>query len=114
MGTCEHDALWDALADLGLPISAAGPPRAAPRPDEIPRLVREALKVLEAEEDTAAAARKRECLAAFLLAVATSYPTRYAAWFEGADAVARIAAQPPTGRILKLKRIAERRLSELL
>ena len=114
MGTTEEDAIWDALADCGLPISKADAVSRAPRPEEIPRLVAAALRELEGERDVAASERKRECLAAFLLAIATSYPSRYAAWFAGESGVARFAAPPPTGRILKLKRIAERRLSEIL
>jgi hypothetical protein len=103
------EALWDALADCGVPLSKTGDAVIRPSAEQLPRLLRSAARALGAGDG-----RKRECLAAFLLALATSYPSRYEEWSEGSPEIALLIADPPTGRMLKLKRIAERRLSEIL
>jgi hypothetical protein len=109
MNANSDEALWDALADCGVPLSKTGDAVIRPSAEQLPHLLRSAARAL-GEGD----GRKRECLAAFLLALATSYPSRYAKCSEGSPEVALLIAEPPTGRMLKLKRIAERRLSEIL
>jgi hypothetical protein len=107
--------IWNALAAYGLPL---GEPEGFPVDEagleKLPGLVAAALRDLEASPNRAGSARRRESLAAFLLALSTSFPSRYEEWLGGSAAVSVLVGESPSGRVIKLKRIAERRLSEIL
>ena len=57
--------------------------------------------------------RRRDGLAALLLAVKRHYPSVWRERFAGGPA-AEIVAEPPSGRVIKLARIARARLAGVL
>ena len=58
--------------------------------------------------------RKTEALEAMLLALSSAYPTTFQSWFGRSEVVNRLVPDNPSGRVIKLKRIAVRALSEYL
>jgi hypothetical protein len=58
--------------------------------------------------------RRTEALGAMLLALRSAYPKIFQNWFGRSDAVSRLVPTSPSGRVIKLKRIAERALSAYL
>ena len=110
-----NDGIWGALAAFGLPLlGPEGPPCTGGVPADLPALVRAAQRDLEEDPDRPGAERRRECLAALLLALAVHFPSRYRAWFGDPAAATATTATPPSGRVVKLARIAGRRLAEVL
>ena len=53
-------------------------------------------------------------LQAFLLALKTHFPSRYAAWFVDCPEVLDLVPSAPSGRVIKLTRVAKERLAGLL
>jgi len=105
---------WDALAGLGVPLtaSAARPPDGSP-PD-LRVHVRRAAFELRTGDGSRGGDRRREALQAFLLALKTHFPSRYAAWFVDCPEVLDLVPSAPSGRVIKLTRVAKERLAGLL
>lgn len=105
---------WDALASLGLPLSSQGAARQPVRIDDLPELIAQA--ALELSDETAGAPqqRKRESLQALLLALSSHFPSVYRKWFRRAPLVNALLPATPSGRHIKLARIALARLATQL
>jgi len=82
--------------------------------DALGDLVKAALGELEAHPDLADGERKRESLQALLLALRLHFPSRYRAWFGADPRVEALVASGPSGRVIKLARIARAVLADLL
>jgi len=107
---------WDALVRLGLPLT---PDRAADGDGDgdataLPALVRHAALELALHEAPTGSPRVKDALRAMLWALRSHFPTTYRAWFGGCREVAALTPTAPTGREIKLSRIAKQRLAELL
>lgn len=109
----EVPADWDRLAALGLPLAAAEPAPAPATAAELARQFHLGARELERDASAPDAERKRECLRALLLAVRNHFPSVYRAWFRRSGPVRRLPG-PPSGREIKLARIARARLAEYL
>ena len=105
---------WDGLADLGLPLSRSGAIRRDVDPSELPGLVRCAAGELAATGIPEGAERKREALQAFLLALRLHFPTTWRQVRRGRPEVGRLLPSRPSGRVIKLARLAARRLAEVV
>ena len=104
---------WGALASLGLPLFDPDPTPVPATPANLARHVHQAVHEIEAEPGAPDAERKRECLQALLLAVRTHFPSVHRAWFARSAPI-RGMETPPSGRTIKLARIARARLAEYL
>ena len=108
-----EEADWDALAALGLPLAGS----ATPRPGDVLSLRRHIRRAaLEMSRDPAIAdgERKRECLQALLLAIHRHFPSRFRSWFRRSPLIRDLLPDEPTGRMIKLSRIALAPLAEIL
>jgi transcriptional regulator with XRE-family HTH domain len=110
----ETNADWDLLIDHGLPLSKHGSGEQAPTAVSLLQHLRLAARDVDRGRITAGAERKRESLDALLLALKTSFPSRYRKWFGRSPLFERLTPKRPSGRVIKLKRIAEARLGEYL
>lgn len=108
----EKAADWDLLGDHGLPITRIG--RARHQPGAATLLKHLRLAAREIDRAGAPDGRLRESLEALLLALRTSFPTRYRRWVRRAPLLERLTPEAPTGRVIKLRRIAASRLGEYL
>lgn len=115
---------WDRLIELGLPLLAEKPSTRAKNKTKRPhstvhlatelRAGIEELAQLKGESSTdETSERKKEALSATLLAVSEHYPTYFKREF-GRNSEALKLIENPTGRIIKLKRIALSTLCEYL
>ncbi len=105
---------WDLLASFGLPLTTAEsrPPRAGigGLPEQISQA---ALELVRGEEDEARQ-RKQESLQALLLALSQHFPSVYRQWFGRVPIVRKLVPREPSGRLIKLARVARSRLGEAL
>ena len=106
---------WDALASLGLPLSAADP-RAVVRDEEaLVRHIRRAAAALAEEVvEPGSSARHVEALQALLLALRDHYPSLWRRALGRATSVSALMPMEIDGRLIKLRRMARARLGEYL
>jgi len=105
---------WDALVALGLPL-AGEPPRDVVRDAEtLRRHIGRATLALARDRQQAGAERKREGLQALLLALHTHFPSVTRRWLRASPPVRALLRVAPSGRVVKLARIARQTLSEYL
>ena len=106
-----EEADWEALAALGLPLSGS----TAPGPRDARSLLMHIQRAaLELSRNAALPDRKRECLQALLLAISRHFPSRFRTWFRRSALIRDLLPNEPTGRMIKLSRIAHAPLSEIL
>ncbi len=110
----EASADWPALIALGLPLSGAGRPGVQRDADTLRRHVVRAAAELRSAPHAAGAERRRDALQALVLAARLHFPAVTRGWEEGVSDVAALLARERTGRVVKLTRIAVRRLAEYL
>jgi len=105
---------WDLLASFGLPLTTAEsrPPRAGI--GDLPEQISQAALELSRGERDEARQRKLESLQALLLALSQHFPSVYRQWFGRVPIVRRLVPPEPSGRIIKLARVASSRLAEAL
>ncbi len=105
---------WDLLAEHGLPLASETQSTRRPTPEGLRYHLTRAVVELEAGGRLTDRERRTEALRAMLLALLNSYPKIFQDWFGRSGAVKRLVSAKPSGRVIKLKRIAERALSEYL
>lgn len=105
---------WDALADHGLPLASGAAKQRRPTPGGLRRHLTRAVIEFESGGRPEDRGRRTEALGAMLLALRSAYPSIFQNWFGRSEAVSRFVPSSPSGRVIKLKRIAERALSEYL
>ncbi len=105
---------WDALIDCGLPLTRRCSLRRAPTVEILVHNLRLAVRDAERQCLGSSPERKRESLEAMLLALQTSFPTIYRKHFAKSPLIDDVAPGDPDGRVIKLKRIAERILGDYL
>jgi len=105
---------WGALGRLGLPLMQDRVAEGDVDPAALPALVRHAALELAAREVPTGAVRRKEALQSMLWALRSHFPTTYHAWFDGCREVAALTPERPTGRVIKLSRIAKQQLAEML
>jgi transcriptional regulator with XRE-family HTH domain len=105
---------WDLLARFGLPLTTteSRPPRAGI--EDLPEQVRQAALELSRGEQGEARQRKLESLQALLFALSQHFPSVYRRWFGRVPIVRSLIPPEPSGRIIKLARVARSRLGEAL
>lgn len=104
----------DLLAALGLPLAGAARAGASSRQHLLGEHVRRAAREVVQGGDPPVAERRREALHALVLALAHHYPSRFEALLSGCPNVDVLLAREPSGRVIKLRRIAVRALAEVL
>ncbi len=104
---------WDALADHGLPLAARRRPRVIPVEATLPGLVRRAAAEVS-RTPAVDGERRRDALMALLLALRIHYPRLYQRWFGRSAWLRALTPDEPSGRIIKLARIARAALAEYL
>ena len=110
-----ESADWDVLAALGLPLSTLdGRSRPNIEIRDLPMQVKRAALELSDEEPGASRQRKLESLQALLLALRQHFPGIYRLWFGRVPIVRKLVPQEPTGRVIKLSRVARARLVDHL
>ena len=109
-----ESADWDVLAALGLPLSTVAGRRKNTTIRDLPEQVNRAALELSGEESGAPRQRKLESLQALLLALRQHFPSTYQLWFSRVPIVRKLIPQEPTGRVIKLSRIARAHLVENL
>lgn len=109
-------AQWDTLAGLGLPLTSEAPVRIRTTEEALRRhLLLAALELEQAgHSGTGDLDRKRESVQALLLAIETHFPSRYRAWVAKSPLLSALAPSSPSGRVIKLARLARQKLSEYL
>lgn len=105
---------WDALATFGLPLAGRG--RSGLRASEESLLGHIHLAVLDLARRATLPdrARKTESLQALLLAIRSHFPSHYNRWFRRSTLVLDLVPDEPSGRLIKLSRLALKRLAEIL
>ena len=106
---------WDVLAGIGVPLSRSRRAARGVDPAGLPGLVRRAARELAAGGGASAGVeRKREALQAYLLALRLHFPTTWRRVRHGRPEVGRMLPSRPSGRVIKLARVAVRRLAEVV
>ncbi len=105
---------WDALCELGLPMSAASASRKVPKSGD--RLIRELAPALAglSRGTVAVDSREAEAIQALLLALRLHFPGFFAARFSRGSLAWKLTTPAPEGRVIKLYRIARAALAEYL
>ncbi len=109
-----RQADWDDLAGLGLPLSRRQ--WHGPRADEGSLLghIQRAVLDLARRPDLRDRERKRECLQALLLAIKSHFPSHYKRWFRRSPLIRDLVSEEPSGRVIKLSRLARQPLAKIL
>jgi transcriptional regulator with XRE-family HTH domain len=97
---------WDRLCALGVPLTSEVRARFTPSEESLAREVRLALREPLQE-------RQSDALAGLLLALYEHFPSVFKRNF-GKSSLAKRLIQNPSGRVIKLKRLAVARVSEYL
>ncbi|RME25999.1 MAG: helix-turn-helix domain-containing protein [Deltaproteobacteria bacterium] len=105
---------WDVLAEHGLPLEGGAGSQARQAPELLRHHIVRAIVELNLAGGTHRLERERESVVALLLALRCAYPDTFNEWFGKSEAARKLLPDNPSGRVIKLKRIAERRLSEYL
>lgn len=103
---------WTALAAHGLPMAGQLPGKALRSPSSLRLLLEGAL--LASRDEANQNPRQSEALQALMLALAHGYPSLYAAWFSRSALAKAWVPVCPSGRVIKLRRIALSVLAEYL
>lgn len=103
---------WNYLSACGIPILTSERSPVLPSVSLFLKELRRA--ALELSEDSADDERKREALQSCLLALKIHFPTFYERQVAGSALLAKLIPAQPNGRLLKLKRLAESKLSTFL
>ena len=103
---------WTALAAHGLPIAGQRHGRTSRSPSSLRWLLDGAL--LASRDHANLDSRQSEALQALMLALAHGYPSLYAAWFSRSSMAKAWVPICPSGRVIKLRRIALSVLGEYL
>lgn len=110
-----RDAAWDVLAHFGLPLAGAEGSEGAREIEDLPDAVRAAALELRGEEERGdGRQRRRESLEALLLALRLHFPSLHERWFGRAPAVLGLVPGRPSGRVVKLARVARALLARRL
>lgn len=105
---------WNLLARLALPLSTTGSRARGAEIGDLPEQVTRAALELAEEGSGEAHQRKLESLQALLLALRQHFPSTYRQWFGRVPIVRRMVPRAPSGRVIKLARVARARLVEIL
>ncbi len=103
---------WAALAAHGLPIATQRRGTASRSPSSLRWLLEGAL--LASRDEANWGPRQAEALQALMLALAHGYPSLFAAWFLRSPLARAWVPSCPSGRVIKLRRIALSVLGEYL
>lgn len=95
---------WPGLAAHGLPMAGARSDGAPRSPASLRRLLEGALLASRGEDNRDS--RRSEALQALMLALAHGYPSLYGAWFSRSPLAKAWLGASPSGRVIKLRRIA--------
>jgi DNA-binding XRE family transcriptional regulator len=110
-----READWDALATFGLPLRPARTRRRRVRSAAALRaLLLPALVEVRSSKDADDRERKVEALRALLLALRDHYPSVFRRELAGSPAVRPFVPANPTGRVVRLARMARAMLGEYL
>ena len=110
----DRAADWDALAALGLPLGRLRSRRPVLSAGSLFAHLVPALVEVSVPEATGDRARKVEALEALLLALRHHYPSLYARRLARSPLVRSLLPAEPSGRVVKLGRIARASLAEYL
>jgi hypothetical protein len=105
---------WDTLVASGLPLMAERAGAGPSDPSALPGLIGQACLALEAGEVPEGRERCGEALEALLWALRSHFPTAYRRWFAESSTFGALTRREPTGRVIKLSRIARERLARIL
>ena len=105
---------WDVLSSHGLPLSGGSDRTVRTSAASLVRLVRIAALALARSPDVPGQERHREAMQGLLLAVRTHFPSLYRRRLEDSPAVRRLLPAEPSGRVVKLGRIARDALARYL
>ena len=105
---------WDALSAHGLPLGSGEARPARARAASLVRLVGDAALDLARSAAGPATERRREALQALLLAIRTHFPSFFRRSLGRSPAVRRVLPAEPSGRVLKLGRIARAEVARYL
>jgi transcriptional regulator with XRE-family HTH domain len=105
---------WDTLCALGLPLVTQGAKRLRPSGDLLAEHVRLGLLELTREVPAKDHERKVEGLQALVLALMIHFPTYFRHRMSRSRLIETILPKQPSGRVIKLARLAVRTLSEYL
>ena len=114
LGVRPDAADWGLLASLGLPLATGESHQRRADIHDVPEQVSQAALELSDGEEGEARHRKLESLQAFLLALRQHFPSTYREWFGSVPIVRELVPQEPSGRLIKLARVARARLVESL
>ncbi len=109
-----ENADWDALASLGLPLTGSSGSAPPSDPASLRRHIRHALLELSRNPAIPDRERKEDCVKALLLAIRRHFPSRFNEWFGRSPLVRDLVPAEPTGRMIKLSRIAVAVLAGIL
>lgn len=104
---------WQALITLGLPLQGDGKAHVTRDAPTLRRhLARAAVDLASGER--ASRSRQQECVEAALLTLYHHYPIVTRSWFTRSAALSALLPTDPSGRVIKLARIARARFAEYL
>jgi len=103
---------WDMLAALGIPLGRSGGTTIRPTPELLVRQLDLASVELSRTVADAQDERKLDALQATLHALRTHFPEFYARHFSRSGLVRRLMPDEPSGRLIRLSRIAAANLAE--
>jgi hypothetical protein len=108
--------LWEELVAHGLPLAGTETPRGSLSAETLLRCVSQAISELGDQDCIQGEDRHRkvESLGALLLALRESFPTVFKRFMDESGEMAELIPAEIPGRLIKLKRIAERKLSDYL
>jgi len=109
-----READWNAVAALGLPHREQGPRGLPVDAASLLTHIHRAALDLERRPEQPDRERKSECLQALLLAIRSHFPSRYRRWFRRSPLIRDLVPDEPSGRLIKLARIARQPLAEIL
>lgn len=104
---------WDLLAKLGVPLTSIGKVKLTPSPELLIRVLRKYCIIIKNSE-TKIELRKLEALQALLLAIKVQFPTYFRKNIHTSPVILSFVPPLVTGRLIKLKRIAEGALAKYL
>jgi len=109
-----RQADWDALAAFGLPLTGSGAGGLRVDEESLLGYLHRAALDLSRRPALPDGERKTECLQALLLALRGHFPSHYRRWFRRSPLILDLVADEPSGRVIKLSRLAREALAEIL